>query len=63
MQRDKVKAAILEATRFIGKATELMKALESDEAKEYGITCPKESGATRRASMDLTRSLANMRRV
>lgn len=64
MDSKKVKAAILEATRFIGKATELLKAEEEAKAAfgSSGLN-PKESGATRRASMDLTRSLADMRRA
>lgn len=61
MQRDKVKAAILEATRFIGKATELLQLVENSR-HEHIWYHPKESGATRRASLDLTRALAEMRR-
>lgn len=61
MQRNKVKAAIMEATRFIGKATELLRMHESPTVHRSG-TFPRESGATRRASLDLTRSLAEMRK-
>ena len=63
MDRKKVKRTILEATRFIEKATDLLKAMESTEAKDCRWPYPKESGATRRASMDLTRSLSDMRRA
>lgn len=62
MQRDKVKAAIMEATRFISKANKLVKAMESDIEGGYPRLHPKESGACRRASMDLSRSLSDMRR-
>ena len=63
MDREKVKKAIWEATRFINKATELLQEAEYTQTKYGSGNCPRESGATRRASMDLTRSLADMRRA
>lgn len=51
-------AAVAEAKRFIERAESLVE--KSDNKWLSG--CPKESGATRRASMDLTRALAEMRR-
>lgn len=62
MQHDKIKAAIMEATRFISKATEFLKAEEITSKSEWGGCNPKQSGAARRASLDLTRALADMRR-
>jgi len=58
MTNGNIKIAILEATRFITKATELLQTRE----RERGLN-PRESGAARRASMDLTRSLAAMRKA
>lgn len=53
--------AILEAILFVRQA----KALRAARKKSAAIGCagrhPKESGATRRASMDLTRALADLR--
>lgn len=57
MQPDKIKKAKSEAQRFLKNIAEL------DRAKECGEwSCPKEHGALRRASMDLTRALAEMRK-
>lgn len=54
--------AVREAKRFIEKAEELMQADVPDPRNEYiGFGYPKESGAMRRASMDLTRKLADLR--
>lgn len=67
MQVEKVQNAIKEAQRFIDAAEKCL-AISSERAKEYGVSShaygvatSKESGALRRASMDLTRSLAEMR--
>ena len=48
--------AINEAKRFIAKAEEL-----KEVGLKYSWANPKESGAVRRASMDLTRILADLR--
>jgi hypothetical protein len=52
-----LQTAINEAERFLDLAREL----QSDSANSY-YTGSKTSGATRRASMDLTRALADLRR-
>lgn len=59
MDAAKLNAAIKEAKRFLEKA----KGLKDVEVAfpEYGFH-PRESGAVRRASMDLTRALADLRR-
>jgi hypothetical protein len=65
MQKDKIKAAIDAATKMVSAANEYL-----DEcAKSYTLgkyvftnTAPKQSGALRRASMELTRALAEMRK-
>lgn len=62
MTNDNIKAAIKEATRFVKLATELLRFQQSDEKAQWHSTYPKQSGATRRASMDLTRALAEMRK-
>lgn len=72
MNRENVTAAIAEAKRFI-KAAETL--LAAEHPRYYDITrthgrqrwtggsdSPKESGAARRASLDLTRALAEMRK-
>ena len=56
MKTHDIKEACRLAAKFTTQATELLQARENDG------THPKESGACRRASMDLTRSLAQMRR-
>lgn len=72
MTRDTITAAIAEAERFVERAKALL-AVEvntwdyrdgSRNLREWKLTsdAPKEQGAVRRASMDLTRSLAEMRR-
>jgi len=64
MNRDKLKIAIAEAERFIKRAKSLPKS-EPYQNGPYTFTrdfFPKEQGAIRRASMDLTRALADLRR-
>jgi hypothetical protein len=69
MKIDNITAAISEAERFIERAIHLRSTLVADEARmdadtsQYvcAHTFPKERGAVRRASMDLTRALATMR--
>lgn len=72
MKSDRIDDAIKEARRFIERAT-LLRSLETKEAKAkaahkgpdryWSSSFPVQSGAVRRASLDLTRSLAAMRRV
>jgi hypothetical protein len=60
MNSVKIKAAVAEAKRFIAAA----KALEDRREKRdlYDFQGCRESGAVRRASLDLTRALADMRK-
>lgn len=74
MDRSTVQAAVTEARRFIERAEALLDAeveiIERvDGQYEHvkrpwrgGYDAPKQSGAARRASLDLTRALAEMRR-
>lgn len=71
MKRADIKDAVMEAQRFIDRVQELLTEWDAGRAthasffKEYPHcepTAPKQSGAVRRASMDLTRALAKMRR-
>lgn len=60
-----VRAAIAEAQRFVTAAEDLLERDEADARQEYRtypLTGSKASGATRRASLDLTRALAEMRK-
>lgn len=63
MKRKTLQDAISEARRFIEKAEELDAALGRRDASIniYFGTLPREHGACRRASMDLTRKLADLR--
>jgi hypothetical protein len=69
VKTEKVKEAINEAKRFIKKAELLIESRKEQRSYEYGgvkhfydAPSGKESGATRRASLDLTRALAEMRK-
>ena len=66
MNAAKIATAKAEARRFL----EAVKVLEAEivrqeaenKARQYSyVSTPKQSGSVRRASMDLTRALANMR--
>ena len=59
MNRATLENAMVEAQRFIDRAHELSAA---EPTRGYFSSSPKESGAVRRASMDLTRALAEMRK-
>lgn len=63
MNRDKIAAAVAEARRFIERV-EALPEQATYEAFGHTYSChyPKEQGAIRRASMDLTRALADLRR-
>lgn len=52
--------SITEAERFIAAARAAIRRLEEDPRSMYAGT--KETGAVRRASLDLTRQLAELRR-
>jgi len=64
MQNDKIEAALVAATNMILTANEYLEVRA--ERKSGGFTsytrAPKQSGALRRASMELTRALAEMRK-
>lgn len=67
MNREKLKIAIAEAERFIRRAKALPKPTTyTVPGSAYNPftndNFPKESGAIRRASMDLTRALAELRK-
>lgn len=60
-----IDTAMAEAERFIERAKALMGTMSKSPSvagQNYTSMHPKESGAVKRASMDLTRSLADLRR-
>lgn len=67
MTRHDIEAALAEAKRFEARANEMLRLMQEYEDKK-GHTPPEsgwwpmESGALKRASLDLTRALAKMRR-
>ena len=62
MKNETLITAIQEAKRFIEKAEQLQKIKqEIDPNSIYYVSFPKESGSVRRASLDLTRTLADLR--
>ena len=69
MDTKKLNVAIEEAERFLRKAKELQSEQKKTTTSEWAgkihihvPSCPKESGAVRRASMDLTRALSALRK-
>ena len=67
MRKDKIEAAIDAATKMISAANEYLTESSKvycviDESLSYTLSAPKQSGALRRASMELTRALAEMRK-
>ena len=58
-KRQKITNAMEEAVRFLDSAKEWKVQLENVPLSEFGS---KEGGACKRASMDLTRSLAELRK-
>jgi len=65
MQNGNIDRAIAEAKRFLERAKELKVAVRDPDDGKFLKTypsAPKEHGALRRASLDLTRALAEMRR-
>lgn len=68
MNRNEIKQAIEDAERFIDRAILLMRKHEEDRGSndiDSRRVCgyPAQQGAVKRASMDLTRSLAKMRKA
>lgn len=61
MKMQTIDAAIAEARRFLQRAEELKQAEDKDSKLYCPGTKPRQTGALRRASMDLTRALADMR--
>ena len=59
MNEHTLKEAVSEAERFLKRAKELQEALKNKPLIFYGT---KETGAVRRASMDLSRALSDLRR-
>lgn len=60
MKRSTLKVAVEEAKRFVDRAETLLKKQPMNQYDSlYGD--PREQGATKRASMDLTRKLADLR--
>ena len=67
MTKHDIEAALVEAVRFELCADEMLRRMKEYENKEGSAPpesgyWPMESGALKRASLDLTRSLAKMRR-
>jgi len=70
MKLSHLDTAIAEATRFLARARQLKAAERPAEPVHtlanldtgIGYRSPREAGAVRRASMDLTRALADLRR-
>jgi len=64
MNRDRLAIAVAEAERFIERAKALPKPVPYERGGHTFTDnyFPKEQGAIRRASMDLTRALADLRR-
>lgn len=69
MKHDNIREAVIEAQRFLARYTEYAETFSSktyNTGTEDEITIeyptPRESGALRRASLDLTRALAKMRK-
>lgn len=65
MTPQNIRAAIAEAKRFVTAAEDLLAREHTDSGQPhriYPLSGSKASGATRRASLDLTRALAEMRK-
>jgi len=64
MKKSTLDKAIAEAFRFLEAAKAVQKACQSSpiDGEIYHTDSPKHTGAVKRASMDLTRALADVRR-
>lgn len=60
MTEEKLAKAKLEAERFLQRVAELEK-IRAETPSDYVPRFPKEQAAVKRASMDLTRALAELR--
>jgi hypothetical protein len=70
MKYDNIREAVIEAQRFLGRYAEYVETFSSktyntgtDNEITIEYPTPRESGALRRASLDLTRALATMRKA
>jgi hypothetical protein len=61
MRKENITAAKAEAKRFLARLA-VLEGAQGKEGKWHSWEAPKERGALRRASMDLTRALAEMRK-
>jgi hypothetical protein len=61
MKDQEIKRAVAMCRIFIHRAEQLEKAQNARGVHDASGMCPKESGALRRASMDVTRQLSAMR--
>lgn len=61
MKYETLQASISEAKRFIKRGIALSKVHEEETVTDTLLDHPKEQGAVRRASMDLTRCLSDLR--
>lgn len=59
---DKLQDAINEAHRFLDKANTAKARLIAEKSQQYGCYSTKEMASAKRASMDLTRSLSELRK-
>ncbi len=59
---DKLQDAINEANRFLDKANAAKARLIAEQDSKYFCYATKEMGAAKRASMDLSRALTELRR-
>jgi hypothetical protein len=59
---DKIRRAVTEAKRFLAAAHDGLEEMK-EEGHDYWTVGTRKSGALRRASLDLTRALADMRKA
>jgi hypothetical protein len=64
MRKAELEIAMTEAKRFLARAEMLLTAaVKHNELGPWFVSEPKEQGAVRRSSLDLTRALADLRRA
>lgn len=62
MEIETLKTAMQEAERFLKRAEALLKnSTEDGEFNHFHFNCSKDSASVKRASLDLTRALADLR--
>ena len=62
MQIDQIERAKRLAANFVVQASDVLKTEVMDESYKHLTAGPKQTGAFRRLSLDLTRALADMRK-